>query len=77
MPKEVSFTYRDLPKGSYAAACSHDVNGNQITDTNFVGLTTEDWGVSNNVHPTFRDPTFTEAKFDLMTNQSINVRISQ
>jgi uncharacterized protein (DUF2141 family) len=75
--KEVSFHYKGLPRGVYAVACSHDLNGNQITDTNFVGLPTEDWGVSNNIHPTFREPTFAEAKFDLMSNQSIEVRISQ
>jgi uncharacterized protein (DUF2141 family) len=74
---EVIFNYKDLPGGVYAVACSHDLNGNQVTDTNFVGLPTEDWGVSNNVHPTFRAPTFAEAKFDLMANKSIEVRITQ
>lgn len=75
--KEMSFSYKDMPSGVYAVAGSHDLNGNQSTDTNFVGLPTEDWRVSNNVHPTFREPTFADAKFDLIQNKSIEVRITK
>jgi uncharacterized protein (DUF2141 family) len=43
-PDGVIFSYKGLVNGTYAAAISHDPNGNQITDTNLLGLPTEDWG---------------------------------
>lgn len=55
--------FPDVTPGDYAVAVSHDLNGNRITDTNFIGLPTEDWGVSNNVRPTMRAPRFEEAAF--------------
>lgn len=55
--------YTDVPEGRYAVAVSHDLNGNQRVDTNFVGLPTEAWGVSNNVRPRLRAPRFDEAVF--------------
>lgn len=73
----VTFSYKDLVSGTYAAAISHDLNDNRSTDTNFVGMPTEDWGVSNNVHPSFRPPTFDEAKFEVSADKAIEVRIYQ
>jgi uncharacterized protein (DUF2141 family) len=49
--------------GRYAFAIAHDLNGNQRVDTNFVGMPTEQWGVSNNVRPALRAPRFEEAVF--------------
>ena len=49
--------------GIYAVSVSHDLNGNKKTDTNFVGIPTEGWAVSNNVSPTLRAPRFDEAAF--------------
>jgi uncharacterized protein (DUF2141 family) len=76
-PAGVTFSFKGLVSGNYATAISHDPNGNQVTDTNFVGLPREDWGVSNNVHPTFRTPTFDEAKFEISSDKFIEVRIYQ
>jgi Uncharacterized protein conserved in bacteria len=55
--------FENVAPGDYAIAVSHDLNGNRATDTNFVGLPTEDWGVSNNVRPFMRPPRFAEAVF--------------
>jgi uncharacterized protein (DUF2141 family) len=55
--------YTDLPKGEYAVSVSHDRNANKKTDTNFLGIPTEQWGVSNNVRPSLRAPRFNEAAF--------------
>ena len=57
--------FTDIKPGPYAVAVSHDLNGNRRTDTNFLGIPTEDWGVSNNVRPTLRAPTFDEARFEV------------
>ena len=49
--KGVTCRYSDVPEGAYAVSIGHDLNGNKRVDTNFVGLPTEQWGVSSNVRP--------------------------
>lgn len=57
----VTCRFADVPAGRYAVSVGHDRNGNKRVDTNFVGLPTEQWGVSNNARPTLRAPRFDEA----------------
>jgi uncharacterized protein (DUF2141 family) len=61
--KGVTCRYSDVPEGSYAVSIGHDLNGNKRVDTTFVGLPTEQWGVSGNVRPRLRAPRFDEAAF--------------
>ncbi len=58
----VQCRFPGLKRGIYAVAVSHDLNGNRRTDMNFLGIPTEDWGVSNNVRPSLRPPKFDEAQ---------------
>jgi uncharacterized protein (DUF2141 family) len=60
-PHGVLCRFDGLRPGSYAIAVSHDLNGNRRTDTNLLGLPTEDWGVSNNARPAWRAPRFAAA----------------
>ncbi len=53
----------ELPAGTYAISCFHDVNGNGKLDKNFLGIPSEPYGFSNNARPTFRAPNWEEAKF--------------
>ena len=57
------YRFAGVAPGRYAVAIGHDLNGNQRVDTNFVGMPTEQWGVSNNVRPALRAPRFEEAVF--------------
>lgn len=57
--------FEGVAPGTYAVAVSNDLNGNRITDTNFFGIPTEEWGVSRNARPTMRPPEFAEASFDV------------
>ncbi len=59
----VTCRFNDVPEGTYAVSIGHDLNGNKRVDTNFIGLPTEQWGVSNNARPTLRAPRFDEASF--------------
>jgi uncharacterized protein (DUF2141 family) len=61
--KGVTCRFTDVPEGTYAVSIGHDLNGNKRVDTNFIGLPTEQWGVSNNARPTLRAPRFEEASF--------------
>ena len=55
----------DLPPGTYAASVLHDENRNGHIDTNFLGIPTEGYGVTNNPKPKRRAATFGEATFTL------------
>jgi uncharacterized protein (DUF2141 family) len=55
----------ELPPGKYGASVLHDENKNNKMDTNFVGIPSEGYGVTNNPKPRFRAATFNESLFDL------------
>lgn len=59
--KGVTCPLSDVPEGRSAVSIGHDLNGNKRVDTHFVGLSTEQWGVSNNARPSLRAPRFDEA----------------
>jgi uncharacterized protein (DUF2141 family) len=72
--------FEDVPAGTYAVSIAHDVNGNQRIDTNFLGLPTEQWGVSNNVRPSLRAPRFEESSFRLAEdagNRIIEIEVAK
>ncbi|MEY8689071.1 MAG: DUF2141 domain-containing protein [Leptothrix sp. (in: b-proteobacteria)] len=61
--KGVTCRFTEVTEGTYAVSIGHDLNGNKRVDTNFIGLPTEQWGVSNNARPALRAPRFDEASF--------------
>ena len=58
-------TFDALPAGTYAVSVQHDEDGDGELDTNFVGVPTEGYGVTNNVYPGTRAPTFEEAQVSI------------
>lgn len=66
----VTCRFPDVPEGTYAVSIVHDRNGNKRVDRNFVGMPTEQWGVSNNARPRMRAPTFEEAQFRVAAGAS-------
>ena len=76
----VTCRYSDVPEGTYAVSIGHDLNGNKRVDTNFVGLPTEQWGVSNNVRPNLRAPRFDEAMFKVAADAKeavIDIKVAE
>lgn len=66
----------DLPAGDYAVAAIHDVNVNHKLDKNFMGVPTEQWGMSNNPsHVGLKAPAFTTAKFSLKGDMEIHIKL--
>lgn len=59
--RNLTCEFSDLPAGDYAVALSHDLNDNQVVDTNWLGMPKEAWGVSRNARPSLRAPRFDEA----------------
>jgi uncharacterized protein (DUF2141 family) len=74
-PKGVSCKFSDVADGSYAVSVSYDLNGNKKVDTNFLGIPTEAWGVSNNVRPALRAPRFEEAVFKMVDGKDLTLDI--
>jgi uncharacterized protein (DUF2141 family) len=60
----VTYTFKGLPRGSYAVGVYHDANDNGELDMNFLGIPKEDFGISNDPNLT-RKPTFEEAHVDV------------
>ena len=66
----VTYTFADLPAGSYAVTVMHDENKNNALDTNMFGIPEEGIGVSNNALSMFGPPSFKECAFSHNGNAS-------
>jgi len=65
---EVEVRVSNLPYGTYAVAAHHDVNGNNKLDTNWMHISKEPTGASNNARSKFGTPSFAKAKFELASD---------
>lgn len=59
----VTVVFDNLPPGTYAVGAYHDENNNDHLDTDFVGLPTEGYALSNGVRAVMSKPTFQQAAF--------------
>ena len=57
------FVFKDLAPGRYALSAFQDKNSNQRLDANMMGMPTEPYGFSNDVHGSFGPPKFDDAAF--------------
>ncbi|WGK66236.1 DUF2141 domain-containing protein [Croceiramulus getboli] len=62
-----SYTFENIPYGTYAIAFFQDENGNGILDDNFIGIPKEPVGVSNIT--SMGKPSFKKCKFELKENE--------
>ncbi len=70
--------FPELPPGTYAISCFHDVNGNGKLDTNLLGIPTEPYGASNNARPKFRAANWAETKFEWKNDSgAISIRLEK
>jgi uncharacterized protein (DUF2141 family) len=72
---EISCMFTDITAGNYAVSVAHDENGNKEVDTNFFGMPTEAWGVSNNIRPLMRAPRWQEAQFSIPAGEKQTISI--
>lgn len=74
--KEVSFVFKNIPKGKYAIAVFLDENDNYKLDKNIFGIPKEKYGFSNNILPSLRPATFKESLFELSKQEMrINIKL--
>jgi len=74
-PEGVTCRFAELADGRYAVSIGHDLNGNKKVDTNLLGIPTEAWGVSGNVRPTLRAPTWDEAAFSVAQGKDVTLTV--
>jgi uncharacterized protein (DUF2141 family) len=77
--EEAICKFTEITAGDYAVAAANDENRNKKIDTNFVGMPTEAWGVSNNIRALMRAPRWEEAQFTISAGEkrSINIRLEK
>ena len=63
-------TLKDIPPGEYAVMTYQDVNSNDKTDSNFLGIPTEPYGFSRNARPFLSKPSFNDTKFTLVAGDN-------
>ena len=73
---QCSIVLNDIPVGIYAIAYFHDENNNGKMDTNFLGIPSEGVGASNNAKGFMGPPKFSDAKFKVDSNLSMNLSIT-
>lgn len=73
--REASCEFGGLSPGIYAVALFHDENGNGKLDTNFLGIPSEGVGVSNNKRPLVGPPNWSDAKFRLEHDGSLQITL--
>ncbi|MGE0257350.1 MAG: DUF2141 domain-containing protein [Alphaproteobacteria bacterium] len=59
----ITVVFDNLRPGTYAVGAYHDENNNDHLDTNFLGLPTEGYALSNGVRAVMSKPTFQQAAF--------------
>lgn len=73
--KKSSVTFVNIPKGEYAVSFVHDKNNNGKMDTNILGIPKEDYGCSNNAKGFMGPPKYDDAKFQLQTSKTLEIKI--
>jgi len=68
-------TFKDIPYGEYTIKVFHDENDDVKVNTNWIGIPTEGFGISNNAIGTFGPLSYEKAKFNLK-QASVNQYIS-
>lgn len=61
----ITVVFDNLPPGTYAVGAYHDENNNDHLDTDFIGLPSEGYALSNGVRAVMAKPTFHQAAFSV------------
>ncbi len=64
-----TFSFKDVPKGTYGVAVYHDENMNGKMDRHWYGTPMEGYGASRDAQGTLGPPKFDDAKFNFKNSQ--------
>ncbi len=74
---DMTFVASGLDDGEYAIQVMHDVNGNGELDSNFIGMPTEPWAMSNNARGNFGPPKWEDVKFTVSGDTTHSLELSK
>jgi uncharacterized protein (DUF2141 family) len=72
---KITYTFKDIPEGTYAIATWHDANANKKIDKNFFGIPSEKYGFSLNKYGKFGPPDFDDVSFKIGKVENIQLTI--
>lgn len=73
--RRATFCFSKLATGTYAIRYFHDANENDLLDTNWMGMPTEDYGFSNNAKALFGAPPMSERIFSVTRDTTVILTI--
>lgn len=71
-----SYTFTNIPEGTYAIAIWHDKNDDGELNRNMFGIPKEHYGFSKNKYGNFGPPDFDEVSFRVEPGKSVTLDIS-
>jgi len=72
----VSYTFTNIPTGTYAVAVWHDENEDKTMNKNLFGAPTENYGFSRNIYGSFGPPKFEEVSLELNSGKTVTLSIN-
>ena len=73
--ESVWVTFEEVSPGPFAIAAFHDIDGDFELDTNWLGIPTEKWGVSNDAAGWLGPPKFAQAELTVQPGESLEVPV--
>jgi len=71
----VSYTFKNIPAGTYAVAVWHDENNDKTMNKNLFGAPKESYGFSKNIYGSFGPPDFKEVSFKINPDKKTTIKI--
>ncbi len=69
--------FKNLKSGTYAVSVYQDIDTNGKINQNFLGIPKEPVGVSNNAEGFMGPPKYEDAKFNLDSNKTIEIKLNK
>ena len=73
----VTVIFENLKPGIYAVSVYQDIDANGKINKNFLGIPKEPVGVSNNAEGVMGPPKYEDAKFNLNSNKTIEIKLNK
>jgi uncharacterized protein (DUF2141 family) len=71
----VSYTFTNIPAGTYAVAVWHDEDEDKTKNKNLFGAPKENYGFSRNIYGSFGPPAFEEVSFKVNSGKRTTLKI--
>jgi uncharacterized protein (DUF2141 family) len=73
----VTVYFKNLKQGTYAVSVYQDIDTNGKINQNFLGIPKEPVGVSNNAEGFMVPPKYEDAKFNLDSNKTVEIKLNK